>query len=232
MESAFFPWKKYLAYTLAVLATIFAYSWITSPMIVTVAGVGEVTAPAETATLTFTISSNAENPQIATANVKTVSTNIKQKLATSGIPESDVFESQVSVLPASAVVSGATGFQATISMGIKTKQINNLDGITNNLYSLGAVVVTQPVLSVGNISNLEKEAYNLAIKDAKKKAGSIALSNWKILRKIVLIEQSTTGASSTVTTKADTASQIEKNISPDDGLIKISKVVSVSYKLW
>jgi len=232
MESAFFPWKKYLGYTLAVLALIFAYSWITSPMIVTVTGVGEVTSPAETATLTFTISANGESPQAATTSAKSMVTNIKQKLSTSGIPESDIFESQTSVLPASAVVSGATGFQATISMGVRTEQISNLDQITNNLYSMGAVVVTQPVLSVGDVSSLEKQAYNLAVKDAKKKAGGIALSNWKLLRKIVLIEQSATQPTSTVTTKADTASQIEKNISPDDGLIKISKVVSVSYKMW
>lgn len=201
-------------------------------MIVSVTGVGELSAKAETATLTFTLSSNADNPQSATNAVKENASKIKATLATSGVPESDVFESQISVLPASAVVTGATGFQATLSMGIKTAQINNLDGITNNLYALGAVVVTQPVLSVGSIEKLEKDAYNMAIKDAKKKAGSIALSNWKLIRKIVLIEQSTTQPTSTVTSKAGTIDQVEKNLSPEDGLIKISKVVSVSYKMW
>ena len=232
MESAFFPWKKYLGYTLATIALLFAYSWIMSPMIVSVTGVGEVSAKAETATLTFTVSSNGENPQTASNAVKSTVANIKATFASSGIPESDIFESQTTVLPASAVVAGATGFQATTSMGIKTSQLNSLDGITNNLYSLGAVVVTQPVLSVGNIEILEKQAYDLALKDANKKSWGIALSNWKLIKKVVLIEQSTTQPTSTVTTKADTASQIEKNLSPDDGLIKISKVVSVSYKMW
>lgn len=232
MESTVPVWKKYLGYTLAVLASIFAYSWITSPMIVSVTGVGEISAPAETATLTFTLSSNADTPQNATSAVKSIVTNIKANFATSGIPESDIFESQTTVLPASAVVAGATGFQATTSMGIKTSQLNSLDGITNNLYSLGAVVVTQPILSVGDVDKLEKQAYDLALKDANTKSWGIALSNWKLIRKVVLIEQSATQPTSTVTSKADTVSQIEKNISPDDGLIKISKVVSVSYKMW
>lgn len=232
MESAFFPWKKYLSYTLAVLALIFAYSWITSPMVVTVLGSGEVSSKAETATLTFSIMSTADNPQSAITSLKSTSEKIKQTLSTNGIPESDIFESQVQVLPASAVVNGATGFQATTSMGIKTDKLNSLGGLINNLYSLGAVVVSQPVLTVGNIEALEKEAYNLAIKDAKKKANALAFSNWKLIKKIVLIEQSQTQPTSTVTSKADTVSQAEKNISPDDGLIKIKKVVSVSYKLW
>ncbi|WKZ25527.1 MAG: SIMPL domain-containing protein [bacterium] len=232
MESAFFPWKKYLGYTLAVLLLIFVYSWITSPMIVSVTGSGEVTAVAETATMTFTLSVNSDSPQNALALVKNLATSIKQNLATSGIPESSLYESQATVVPASAVTVGATGFQAVISMGLKTNQINNLDAITNSLYSQGASIVSQPILTVGNIEELEKDAYNLAIKNAKKKAGSIALSNLKPIRKIVLIEQSQTQPSSTVTTKADIASQVEMNISPDDGLIKISKVVSVSYKMW
>lgn len=232
METAFFPWKKYLGYTLAILALIFAYSWITSPMVVTVLGSGEVSAKAEFATLTFSVASNSDNPQTALVNLKQTSDRIKQTLSSIGIPESDVFESQAQVLPATTASNGSTGFQASISMGVKTGQLNNLDGIINNLYALGAVVVSQPILTVGSIETLEKEAYDLAIKDAKKKANSVAFSNWKLIKKIVLIEQSQTDPSSTVTSKADTVSQVEKNISPDDGLIKIKKVVSVSYKLW
>ena len=232
MESTVLVWKKYLGYTFAILAILFAYSWIMSPMIVSVTGVGEVSAPAETATLTFTLSSNGENPQVATTAVKSIVANIKANFASSGIAESDIFESQITVLPASAVVAGATGFQATTSMGIKTNKINSLDGITNNLYSMGAIVVTQPILSVGNADKLEKQAYDLALKDANTKSWGIALSNWKLIKKIVLIEQSATEPTSTVTSKADTVAQIEKNLSPDSGLIKISKVVVVSYKMW
>jgi uncharacterized protein YggE len=232
MESAFFPWKRYLSYSLAVLLLIFAYSWITSPLIVTVTGAGEVVAKAETAALTFTLTTNSENPQAALASIKNSSNKIKESLKTSGVAESDIYESQTTVVPASAVAAGATGFQATISMGIKTSMVNSLDSLTSQLYGQGAFVVSQPVLSVGNIETLEKEAYNLAIKDAKKKAASTALSNWKLLRKVVLIEQSQTQPSSTVVNKAGAIDQVEKNLSPDDGLIKISKVVSVSYKMW
>ncbi len=232
MESAFFPWKKYLTYGLIAIVGLLAYSWVMSPLIVTVSGTGELSAKAETAALTFTLTANEASAQDALSSVKNTSNKIKESLKTAGIAENDIYESQSTVVPASAVAAGATGFQATTSMGIKTKDVNSLDSLTSLLYGQGAFVVSQPVLSVGNIDALEKEAYNMAIKDAKKKAGSLALSNWKLLRKIVLIEQSTTGASSTVTSKAGTIDQVEKKLSPNDGLIKISKVVSVSYKMW
>lgn len=232
METTVSVWKKYIGYGLLALLFIFAYQWISSPMIVSVTGNGEVSAKAETATLTFTLSSNSNNPDEAVSKVKSSAMNIRETLKTSGVPENNIYESQVAVYPASAITAGATGYQASISMGAKISQINNLDNITSSLYSQGAVVVSQPILSVGNIAELEKQAYNLAVKDAKKKANSLALSNLKFVKKIVLIEQSQTQPTSTVTSKAGTIDQIEKKLSPDDGLIKISKVVSVSYKMW
>lgn len=232
METASSSWMKYLGYLIFVLFVLFAYSWINSPMIITVTGTGEVSAPAESATLTFSLSSNAESAQGSTDKVKELSFRIKETLKTNGIPESDIYEASIVVLPAASVVPGSTGYQSTLSMGVKTTQVNNLDGLTSSLYSSGALVVTQPVFSVGIGQKLEDDAYNLAIKDAKGKANKIALSNLKLIKKIVLIEQSSSAKTSTVTSKADSVTQIDNNLSAEDGLIKISKVVSVSYKMW
>ena len=49
---------------------------------------------------------------------------------------------------------------------------------------MGAIVVTQPILSVGNADKLEKQAYDLALKDANTKSWGIALSNWKLIKKL------------------------------------------------
>lgn len=232
MEPATTSFKKYLLYVILGVFFLVLYQFVSSPMVITVTGVGSVSAPAKTATITFSLTSSKDNPRDASNAVKSNVTKIKETLKTSGIPESDIYESQVTVYPANAVKEGASGFQATSSMGIKTTQINNLDGIVATLYSLGAGVVTQPVLEVGDKDNLEKEAYNLALKDAKTKANKIALSNWKFLKKIILIQETTSPTTSTVTSKLDTVTQLEKNISADTGVIKVSKVLSVSYKMW
>ncbi len=232
MEPATTPWKKYILIGLLGLFALFTYEWISSPMVVTVTGIGSVSAPAESASLTFSISNSADSPENALASVKAISTKIKSVLAEMGIPSSDIFESQAVVVPAASVVQAATGYQATLSMGLKTSKVSIMDRIISTLYSNGAAVVSQPVLTAQNRELMEKESYNQAFKSAKSKAWALQLSNLKILKKIVLIQESQNQATSTVTTQADTSSQLESDISPNDGLIKINKVVSVSYKMW
>lgn len=232
MESASFDWKKYFLVGLFILLGMFLYEWISSPMVITVTGIGSVSAPAESASLTFSLSSNSDNSENALKSVKDTSTRIKSVLAEMGIPESDIYESQASVVPSATVVQGGTGFQATISMGLKTSKISIMDRVISSLYSNGAIVVSQPVLTVQNKEKVEKESYNLAFKDAKTKAWALQLSNLKLIKKVVLVQESQNQSTSTVTTKADTTSQVTDSFTPNDGLIKVNKVVSVSYKMW
>lgn len=232
MESTVPVWKKYLGYSLSVLALIFAYSWITSPLVITVTGTGEVSAPAENAVLTFSLASNKDNPNDAVFEVKNMVVRIKESLKNFGVGNSDVYESQVTVVPAGAVVAGATGFQATINMGLKVDSITSLDSLTASLYSMGAQVVSQPQLSVKDSEKLDSDAYQLALKDAKSKANTVAFKNWKLIKKIVLIQESQTPATTTITKQASDIDQAELNVDPNTGLIKFSKVLSVSYKMW
>lgn len=232
MEPVTPSWKKYLLYALLVIAAIFSYEWISSPMVITVTGVGSVSAPAESGSLTFSLSANADNPENALNSIKNNVIKVKSSLGQLGIPESDIYESQASVVPASTVLPGSTGFQATVSMGLKTKKVTIMDRIIATLYSNGATVVSQPVLTVQQKEKMEKDSFNLAFKDAKSKAWAIQLSNLKFIKKVVLVQESQNQSTSTVTTKADTASQVTGSVSPNDGLIKVNKVVSVSYKMW
>lgn len=224
--------KKYLVCFLLLIGLVILYVFISSPMVITVAGVGEVSSPAQSATLTFNLVSNSDNATNVANDLKDKIVKIKESLKTIGIPENDIYESQIAVYPTSSITAGASGFQAMVSMGIKTTQIFNLDAITLTLYSIGANVVTQPVLEVGDKDKLNSQVYDLALKDAKKQALKIALKNFKLIKKIILIQETTTPTTSTVTSKPSTVTQIEDNISPEAGLIKITKVLNVSYKLW
>lgn len=232
MEPVTPSWKKYLLYALIAVVAIFSYEWISSPMVITVTGVGSVSAPAESGSLTFSLSANADSPENSLNSIKNNVIKVKSSLGQLGIPESDIFESQASVVPASTVLPGATGFQSTVSMGLKTKKVTIMDRIIATLYSNGATVVSQPVLTVQQKDKMERDSFNLAFKDAKSKAWALQLSNFKIIKKVVLVQESQNQSASTVTTKADTTSQVTGNVSPNDGLIKVNKVVSVSYKMW
>ncbi len=226
------PWKKYAFYSLGIVLILAFYQWISSPLVITVSGTASVSVPAEYIVVTFTVSGNGDNPNAALEATNTRVSNIKNRLAEIGVADNDIYESSTAVVPASAVREGGSGFQSTASLGLKTAKTTSLDRIVATLYENGASVVSQPSYSVENTTTKELEAYNMALKDAKSKAGKIALRNWKLFRKIVLIQESQLQNTTTVTSKADASQQVRDDLSPADGLIKINKAVSVSYKLW
>lgn len=232
LTTPFDNFKRYFIYILGFVLVLVVYFWLSSPLVMTVTGVGEVSVPAENAVLTFTLISTKDNPNDALSDVKSNVTRIKDSLKSFGVGDSDVYESQAVVVPASTVSAGASGFQATINVGLKINSIDNIDTLTTSLYGLGAIIVSQPQLSVQDSQVVDSQAYDLALKDAKSKANKIALKNFKLIKRVVLIQESQTPVTTTVTKQASDVDSAELNIDKNTGLIKFSKVLSVSYKMW
>lgn len=201
-------------------------------MLVTVTGLGEASVPAEEAVVSFSLSSSDSSAGGAIFQVKGKVQAIKNLLKSSGISEEEIYESQLQVVPASAVVQGAGGFQAIISMTVKTVHVASVSDLVSNLYANGAAVVSQPILSSGGKGKLEEEVLDKAMKDAKTQAGKIALKNLKFIKKIVAVTQASSASTSTITSKADVLTENENQAAAQNGVFKISKAVSVTYKMW
>ncbi|MBU1322468.1 SIMPL domain-containing protein, partial [Patescibacteria group bacterium] len=207
---------------LAVIFGVFIITWINSPLVVTVTGTGELSVPATSATVSFTVSASDASPQGAMDQVKTKASNLRRVLQSTGIEEKEIMESQVTAVPAAAYVAGATGYQASITMGAKSLNVAGVDALVSQLYSNGAIVVAQPVLSADKQSELEAQAMNEAMADAKKQANDLAKKNLKLIKKIVLITQASSASTATVTSKTESLGNE----------FKIAKAVQVSYKMW
>ena len=225
--------KKYIFPFLAIIFFMVFWQWISSPMIVTVVGIGEVNVPATNAAISFNISAiDSSSPQGAISSVSARADAIRRILIDFGIDEKDITQSQVYTLPAKFVTAGAMGFQASIAMSVKTTQVSKISDLVASLYANGVGMVSQPVLSVENKQALNMQAYESAIKDAKKKAAKIGNKNWKFIRKIIMINSQSSGTTSTSTTNADASDQTETNGVPQNGVFKIIEAVSISYKMW
>ena len=225
-------WKKWLMiFGTAVLAMVI-WVYINSPMIVTVTGTGEVSVPATNALVSFTISANDSSPQNAINSVNGKAESMRIFLLTKGVAELDIAEGQVTAVPAGLVAQGAQGYQATISMGVKTVHVADISSLVSDLYLNGVTVVSQPILSVENQDDLENQAFESALNDAKKEAGGVGLKNWKFVRKIIAISQSTSSNTSTATTRPDTLTETGSTLAATNGVFKIVKAVSVTYKMW
>lgn len=225
------PKRIFILFLIAVFAVV-VWVWVTSPMIVTVTGSGEVSVPATNATVSFTLSGSDPSAQNAIGAVSAKALTVRNFLKTQGIVETDIAESQVTVVPAGLVSAGATGYQATISMATKTVHVSTISALVSSIYAQGALVVAQPVLSVENQDKLDQQAFDSAMNDAKSQASKIGLSNWKFFRKIVSISQVSSPTTSTSTTKADTLMGANSQVAATNGVFKIVKAVSVSYKMW
>ncbi len=227
-----FTFKKVLAILGFVFVVLVLWQWISSPMVVTVTGTGEVSVPATSATVTTTISVNSDSAQNAINAIKDKSNSIKTVLMNNGVAESDISESQITSYPAGLVTTGATGYQAAIQVDAKTDHVSTIDGLIANLYSAGATLVSQPVLSVENQGELEQQASDAAIKDAKTQISKISWKNLRFIRRKVALYEDEGETTSTTTSKADVVTGSQNQLAVQNGVFKITKTVSVSYKLW
>lgn len=227
-----FTWKRFLMLLGVVASVLILWQYISSPMVVTVTGTGKASVPATSATVTTTISVNSDTAQNALLGVRTRVEDIKAILVASGIAESDISISQITTYPAALVTTGATGYQAAIQITSKTVHVSTVGDLVASLYAAGASLVAQPVLNVENQSQIESEASNMALKDAKSQVSKIALKNLKLIRKATAMYESTSDTTSTTTSKADTTTSIKNDLAATNGVFEIIKSVTVSYKLW
>ena len=220
------PFKLFAKGLLFVFLAGFVWKWITSPVITTVTGSGEVSVAADSAIVTFTLTSTNTDASLAVATVKDKVDAMGDMLKVNwGVQEADIYESQVTVLPT------ATGFQAAITVGLKSAQVPRVGELVASLYKNGAAYVSQPVLSVENIDEYEAEALQEALKDAKKDANKLSMKNLKFIKKVVSIDQSISESTSTVSSNLDGTDE-SSDYTIQSGIIKIQKAVAVSYMMW
>lgn len=224
--------KKVISYGLIAIVLLVVWTYVSSPLVVTVIGSGEVSVPATNATVSFSLSANDGSIGAAVAAVQAKAELMRAYLQENGVSEGDIAVSQVTAVPSALITEGAGGYQATVSMAAKTSHVNGVGNLVSDLYVNGALVVAQPILSVENETKLDQEVFATAMKDANAQAASIAKSNWKLFKKVVSIDQTTSSTTSTATTKADTLTTANDSVAATNGVFKIIKAVSVSYKMW
>ena len=210
---------------LAVLAIVcvgFLWSWINSPLVVTVTGRGEIDVPATQATLTLSLMDNHTDPQTVVNLVKAKAETIRDLLTQTGVAAENIFTSEPSVVPST---QAGAGYQALISMGAKKIPVTSLDTLVPNLYKSGASLVTQPVISIEDEDKLENQAVDKALSDANKQASALALKHWKFIKKVTAVVESPTQPTS-ITSKTN------EQVPSTSGTYKVIKTVTVSYRMW
>ena len=227
-----FTFKKIIVLLAVVFVVLVMWQWISSPMVVTVNGVGKISVPATSATIAATVSVNSDTPQNANNAVKAKVEVLKSVLMSSGVLEQDISQTQVVSYPANLITTGAGGYQAAVVLTAKTTNISGIDDLVASLYMSGASLVQQPVLNIENEAQLEDEATKAALKDARSQVSKIALRHFKFIRKTVDLYEVNSTTTSTSTSKADAETSSQDEVAAANGVFQVTKSLSVSYKLW
>lgn len=222
-----FGWQKMLGILCITVVLMVFWTWLSSPMIITVTGTGTVIVPANNATISFNILSSDRTVDGAINTVTAKANAIHAVLKNNGIVENDIVQTQVTATP---VLSA--GYQTVIQMAAKTTNITTVPALISTLYSNGASSVSQPVLVVENQSDSQAKAFEDAMKDANAQAAKIAMKHWKFFRKIINVAQTSSGTTSATSSKSDAPSTDNGQLTAPHGVFKIIQAVSVSYKMW
>jgi uncharacterized protein YggE len=218
--------KHYVLLIVTILALIGVNQWISNPLMISVSGVGEVSVPATKAIVSLTLSERDATPDGALARIQDRALQFRDYMKQKGFDE--VVTTQPQMVPAGLISPTLTGYQVTVSMGGSTTQLNNLHKIVAGFYGMGATVVSQPVLAVDDEAKLVDEALKEALKKADDQAKQVARRQMKLIRVVASVQQADSGITSTSTSEK----QNQDGVVESGDIFKISKAVSVTYKLW
>jgi uncharacterized protein YggE len=216
--------KKYIYGFLGIIVLFFVWRYISNPLVITVTGTGKVTVPATIARISATVVDTGDTVSAVDTSLKTKLATIRLAMVNGGIIDKSLTQTQVQITPLAAVVSGAKGYSATVTLSGQSADVTNLNSLIVKTYDAGASLVSQPILEVENQQTLENESLKLAMNEANVNAKYLAKLKWKMIKKVASVQQASSGNTST-TTKVS-----ENKI---NGLtMEVAKAVSVVYYLW
>lgn len=224
--------KKIFAWSIAALIVLAIYVWMSTPMVVTVAGTGEVVVPADKIQISMTATQIDNSALAASQKLKDKVEALKQVLYDNRATDENITVSELRIVPAGTVIAGASGYQATVAILAEFPGISILD--TNTfiplLYERGASLVTQPVLKVIDEEKYEQEALKEALADAREKAKNVGNRKLRFIRRVGAITVSANPTQGTSTTGA--GEQKEADLMDTGRYFKILKAVTVTYRMW
>ena len=222
---------KYILIAILAIAGIFIYKYYSSSLLITVSGIGEVTVPATSASLTISVSENGESRESALAGLKTKVAGVRNILERSGVNNEEIVETDNNIEPI-ALIGQPAGFRAITTLGAKISKPGNMPSLSDSLYQNGALFVSQPILSSEDREVWEDKAIDVAKANADEKAAKLAKKYGKSIKKVVEISVGDT-VPNPVNTGQTQPNTNGNGAAPDKSPVNYSltRLVSVTYRL-
>ena len=144
---------------------------------VTASGAGTAQAVPDTAEMSFGVTTMSPNAKSALDEASKVAEQIASALKKQGIADEDIQTQDVSVYPQTVDQDGKqviTGYQASLSVRVKVRDISKLGEVISAANAAGANNVSGPTFTIDDPAPARAQAIDEAVADARKSAEAMA----------------------------------------------------------
>jgi uncharacterized protein YggE len=201
---------------------------------VTASGAGATQAVPDTAEMSFGVTTTSPNAKSALDEASKSAAQIAAALKKQGIAEEDIQTQDVSVYPQTVDQNGKqviTGYQASLSVRVKVRDIAKLGEVISAANAAGATNISGPMFTIDDPAPARAKAIEEAVADARKSAEAMARAAGKSVGAVLSMSSSDVGSvPGPMYSTSDMAGAV-KNVPIEPGQLDITASVVVVFEL-
>lgn len=201
---------------------------------VTASGSGKVMAVPNEASMTFGVTTQDANAKKALSKASAAAKNITAALKKAGIAAEDIQTSNVSVYPQQDNQDGKpviTGYQATISVTAKVKDIGTLGDVITAASDAGADTISGPAFAIAEDSEYRAQAIDKAVADARKSAEAMAKAAGKSVGDVLSMSSANVNVPIPLGERGYSAADAKASVPIEPGQLEVTADVTVVFEL-
>ena len=163
---------------------------------VTASGAGTTQAVPDTAEMSFGVTTLSANAKLALDEAAKSAAQIAGALKKQGIADEDIQTQDVSVYPQTVDQDGKqviTGYQASLSVRVKVRDIAKLGEVISAANAAGANDISGPTFTIDDPAPARAKAIDEAVADARKSAEAMAKAAGKSVGEVLSMSSSDVG---------------------------------------
>jgi len=201
---------------------------------VTASGSGTTQAAPDTAEMSFGVTTTSSNAKSALDDASKIAAQIASAVKKQGIADKDIQTRDVSVYPETTEQNGKqviTGYQASLNVRVKVRDIAKLGEIISAANAAGANDISGPTFSVDDPAPARARAIDEAVADARQSAEAMAKAAGKSVGAVLSMSSSDVGPVPGPMYGASDMGAAAKAVPIEPGQLDITANVAVVFEL-
>jgi uncharacterized protein len=197
---------------------------------VTSSGSGTVSAAPDIAVMSFGVSATSNDAKKALDSISGKAKTVTDALKKAGVAEKDIQTQNVSVYPQTDQNNKVTGYQASLTVSAKVRDLASLSDVIGAASAAGVDSINGPTFSISEDAPYADQAMKKAVDDARRTADAMAKAAGKSVGTVVSMTSNTSGGISPLI-RQSAADATAKGVPIEPGQLDVTADVTVVFEL-